>query len=213
MSRRLSARRPFARWLARLGRSEQGSSAVEYALVFSLMILVTLGTVEIGLMMWQWNSAEKATQAGVRRAVVRDLVAPGLRAVGSEPTTGDYGDWCRDRTTGLIDADCWFAPVTCVSGSCSGGYGYDDDAFTAIFERMRDMFPLIERANVEIVYAVSELGFLGRPGGQPMMVTVRLRAMRYDFFLLDAFADLPDLLTMPDFAATLVGEDMSNSTL
>lgn len=199
--------------MKRLLRNDQGSSAVEYALVFTLMVLLTLGSTEIGLIMWQWNSAEKATQAGVRHAAVHDLVAPGLRDVGAEPIVSDYGDWCRNRTTGAVNTDCSFATVTCIAGSCSGGYGYDEAAFTATFDRMRAMFPLIERANVEIEYAFSGLGFIGRPGGQPMVVTVRLRAMQYDFFLLDALGPLPDQLQMPSFAATLVGEDMSNSAL
>ena len=191
-----------------------GGTAVEYGLVFSLMILVTLGTVEVGLMMWQWNSAEKATQVGVRHAAVRGLVAPGLQLVGDAPTSGgDYGDWCRDRTTNTANADCWFDTVTCTSDGCSGGYGYDADAFDALVQRMRTMFPLVEPENVEIDYAFSGLGFIGRPGGQPMVVTVRLRNMRYDFFLLDVFTALPDLISMPTFAATLVGEDMSDSTL
>jgi Flp pilus assembly pilin Flp len=205
--------RALSRWLARLRRDERGATAVEFALVFGLLILLTLGSVEVGLMMWQWNSAEKATQAGARYAAVHDLVAPGLRDVGSEPTSGDYGDWCTDRETGAVNADCFFATVTCTAGSCSGGYGYDDAAFTAIFTTMRSLFPQIERANVEIQYGFSGLGFIGRPGGQPMMVTVRLRSMTYDFFLLDALAGLPDRLSMPPFTATLVGEDMSNSTL
>lgn len=205
---------PLLALLTRLRRDERGGTAVEYALVFGLMILVTLGTIEVGMMLWQWNSAEKATQAGVRHAIVHDLVAPGLRFVGSEPLSGgDYGDWCRDRTNGTVNADCRFDPVVCSDTGCAGGYGYDGAAFTAIVRRMQAMFPLVEPANVEIVYAFSGLGFIGRPGGQPMMVTVRLRAMRYDSFLLDVFSGLPDLIPMPGFAATLVGEDMNNSTL
>jgi len=195
-----------------LFKDESGATAVEFGLVFLVLILLTLGTIEMGLVMWEWNSAEKATQVGVRHAAVRDLVAPGLRTIGDTPTSGDYGDWCRDRDTNAINADCWFDPVTCTSGGCSGGFGYDDAAFTALVARMRTMYPMVEPANVEVVYGFSGLGFIGRPGGQPMMVTVRLRDMRYDFFLLDVFTDLPDLIPMPSFAATLVGEDMSNST-
>lgn len=209
----MAGSRPNANPLLRLWRDQSGATAVEYALVFTLVLLLTLGTVEIALALWQWNSAEKATQAGVRHAAVHDLLAPGLRLVGDTPTSGNYGDWCRDRTTNAVNADCWFAPVTCNSGGCSGGYGYDGAAFTTLVNRMRDMFPLIEPANVEVIYSFSGLGFIGRPGGQPMMVTVRLRNMSYRLFALNALTSLPDALLMPSFAATLVGEDMSNSTL
>ncbi len=202
------------RTLRALWRDDAGSSAVEFALVFVLLILVTFGSVEAGLMLWQWNSAEKATQEGVRHAAVHDLVAPGLRSIGSEPLSGgDYGDWCRDRTTGAVNADCWFAPVTCTSASCSGGQGFSATAFAAIVARMRAVFPLVEAENVEVAYVFSGLGFIGRPGGQPMMVTVRLRNMRYQFFVLNAFTSLPDVIPLPAFAATLVGEDMSDSPL
>lgn len=200
--------------LRRLWRDRSGSTTIEYALVFTLVILLTLGTIEVALILWQWNSAEKATQAGVRYAAVHDLLAPGLRLVGAEPTgSGNYGDWCRDRATNAANADCWFTPVTCDSRGCSGGYGYDGAAFTALVNRMRQMFPLIEPTNVEVVYDFSGLGFIGRPGGQPMMVTVRLKNMSYRTFILDAFTSLPAILAMPGFAATLVGEDMSNSPL
>lgn len=199
--------------LLRLWRDQSGTAAVEYALVFTLVILLTLGTIEVALILWQWNSAEKATQAGVRHAAVHDLLAPGLRAVGSEPTSGNYGDWCLDRTTNTANADCVFAPVTCNSAGCSGGYGYDPAAFAALADRMRGLFPLVEPANIEVVYSFSGLGFIGRPGGQPMMVTVRLRTMSYRLFLLDAFTSLPAILAMPGFDATLVGEDMSNTPL
>lgn len=204
--------RPTSRLRAFLS-SESGSTALEYSLVFGVMLLVTLGTIEVGLMMWQWNSAEKATQAGVRYAAVNDVVAPSLRTVGDSPTTGNYGDWCRDPITHATNPDCSFATVTCTSGGCSGGYGYDSAAFTALVNRMRDMFPLIQAANVQVTYAFSGLGFIGRPGGQPMMITVSLRNMSYAPFILNVFSGLPNLIQMPSFAATLVGEDMSNSTL
>lgn len=204
--------RPNGHPLLRLWRDQSGAAAVEYALVFTLVLLLTLGTIEIALVLWQWNSGEKATQAGVRYAAVHDLAAPGLRLVGSAPTApGNYGDWCRDRTTSAVNADCWFTPVTCNSTGCSGGYGYDGTAFTAVVNRMRQMFPLVQPANVEVVYSFSGLGFIGRPGGQPMMVTVRLRDMSYRLFVLDALTSLPAVLAMPGFAATLVGEDMSNT--
>lgn len=198
------------RGFRRLFTNQDGSTAIEYALVFMIMLLVTLGTIEIGLVMWQWNAAEKATQAGLRKAVVSDLVAPGLAAIGTTPVSTQYGDWCTDREDGSANPDCQFETVTCVQGSCNG-FGYDGTAFTAIYDSMRSMYPMIEPQNVHITYAYSGLGFVGRPGGQPMLVTVRLINMTYDFFILDVLTDLPDLIPMPAFAATMIGEDMSNS--
>ncbi len=198
--------------------NQSGATAVEFALLFMLLVVVTFGTVEMGFAFYQWNAAEKATHLGVRRAVVSDPVSGGLNTLGVIATTSDYGKSCRNAD-GTPNSDCYFPPITCTSGgagsaTCTNAMGtVNPAAFDSVVQLMQLAFPRIQHSNVVISYSWSGLGFVGRPGGQPVVVTVSLRNMTYDFILLDALAGLPDRITMPPFTATLIGEDLSNTTV
>lgn len=191
-------------------RDERGTTAVEFAFVSLFLLLTTFGIIDFGLMLWQWNIAEKATQVGVRTAVVSNFVAPNLATFPSAPTSPP-GTGCSDAT-GAIIADCDFAPVTCTSGGCSA-FGFDNNAFTWIVQAMQQIDPFITPANVQVTYSPNGLGFVGRPGGLPMTVTVQLIGMQFNFFVIGALIGQNGPFAMPNFTATLIGEDMStNST-
>src|SRR3954447_23988403 len=68
------------RWAAtlRFKASEAGAAAVELAIIFPFLLMVTFGIIEFGFVLYQMNMAEKATQFGVRKAVTWDPVAPEL---------------------------------------------------------------------------------------------------------------------------------------
>ncbi|MFQ5766234.1 MAG: TadE/TadG family type IV pilus assembly protein, partial [Rhodospirillales bacterium] len=59
----------------RLAQDQRGAVAVEVAIVFGVLLVLTISLIEFALALWQWNSAEKATQLGVRYAVESDPVA------------------------------------------------------------------------------------------------------------------------------------------
>ena len=62
------------RTVRRLLNSEGAASAAEFALVLPLLLLLLFGIIDAGRFMWECNRAEKATQMGVRFAVVTDPV-------------------------------------------------------------------------------------------------------------------------------------------
>jgi len=66
--------------LSHLVRETRGGSAAEFALVLPLLLIFLFGIIDVGRLMWTWNRAEKATQMGVRYAVVTDPVPEGLNA-------------------------------------------------------------------------------------------------------------------------------------
>ena len=85
-------------WNAGLA-NDAGAVAVEFALVFLLMLVTSLGALETGNMLLQWLSAETATQMAARAAAIGALVAPGLSAVSQTPKTSAFGDSCAGTTT------------------------------------------------------------------------------------------------------------------
>ena len=195
-----------------LVRNERGAVMVEFTIVASLLFLLTFGVVEFGFLFWQWNSAEKATQMGVRKAVVASPVAKELVNKDCGNANVSPGTLCSDPNATS------FGTITCTGaagGSCTGGYTFDATAFGDILSLMQAVFPLIQQQNVTVTYTFVGLGFAGRPGnvagtfGPVPAVTVGLTGMTFTFFGLAGFAGFGPL-AMPDFRATLTGEDLSS---
>ena len=205
-----------------LRRDERGASAVEFALIAMLLFIVSFGIIDFGLAYWQWVSAEKATQVGVRKAVVSNMVAAGLKTwpINNGGTSAN-GTACMTGTT--IITDCSFSPVTCTSNAagttitcscpstpCPTGTPTASD-FTAIVAEMQKMDPYIGNDNVQITYSQNGLGFVGRPNGLPVTVTVTLTGMTFRFLVIDKLLGFGGTFSMPPFNATLIGEDLSSS--
>lgn len=53
-------------------RPQQGAAIVEFAIVAMLFFTLLVGIVEMGRVLFTWNSAVEATRRGVRMAVVTD---------------------------------------------------------------------------------------------------------------------------------------------
>jgi Flp pilus assembly protein TadG len=184
--------------LRNLKRDESGATLVEFTLIAVLFFLITFSVIEIGLAAWWWTSAEKATQLGVRMAVVREpmvaLPAENVRVAGF-----NFGQRCADG------ACTGFATMTCTSASCQG------PTFDAIVARMQAV-PFLDETNILVTYTYGELGFAGGP--VVPLVTVELQNVRFPFIVIDALVNLisgggfPDGIDMPAMRATLTGEDL-----
>jgi Flp pilus assembly pilin Flp len=197
---------------ARLVRNEQGATIVEFSLVFVLLMLLTWGIVEFGYLWWQWNSAEKATQMGVRKAVVTSPVATEIMTASCGPAGTPPGTSCG----GLAG----FGTAVCTGsagggGTCTGGYTFNTTTnaagqtpFDAILIMMQGVFPLIQRENVSVTYTYIQLGFVGRPEPVPA-VTVQLTGMSFSFFALQGLLGRGPI-GLPSFEATLTGEALDS---
>ena len=77
-------------WAAtlRFHASEAGAAAVELAIIFPFLLMVTFGILEFSFVLYQMNMAEKATQFGVRKAVTWDPVAPELATYAGSGAAG-----------------------------------------------------------------------------------------------------------------------------
>lgn len=190
--------------MARLLACSRGATMVETTITLVLMLALTFGIVEFGNALWQWNSAEKATKDGARLAATAGPVAQELKTWDCATSAILLGTPCSDP------AAATFGTITCsgATGNCSGGFAFSSEAFGVILARMQAIFPRVQASNVVIEYRDVRLGFAGRGRAVPA-ITVRLVGMTYTFTALDDLLGLGPI-TMPDFRATLTGEDLSD---
>lgn len=184
--------------LRRFKKDQSGATLVEYTLVFMLLMLLTFGLIEFGIVLFQYNSAETATAVGARFVATRGPVVIGIEDCGVT-TSAAAGTLCSD----VAGSDGW--EITCDAGAASGGC--QADALAALVAEMQRFAPNVEAQNVQVVLRGVGFGFVGRKSPVPM-VTVRLTGMEYDFVALDDLLGF-GALTMPSFDATLVAEDFN----
>ena len=206
-------------------RDITGSVLVEYAVVFPLFMLVTLGTVDVTYMLYEWALANKATYVGARAAVVSNSVAQNItqdRFLYDPGQLKQMGQYCFDFATGTGNGNCPDVKVDCTSSACTPNtFGFNGSAFanangTGIFDRMKVIFPRLQPGNVTISYRLNGSGYVGRPGGLPMNVTVSVQNVTHQLYFIagvmrffgGTFASTP---AIPAFATTLTSEDMATN--
>lgn len=220
----------FARTVAALWRNRSGAAAVEFAMIAILLFFFTFAIFEFGWGLWHFNSAEKATQLGVRLASTSWPVATGLELVDCKNDNVAFGKNCNDAAAGGVT----FGTVTCTGTSggvnCSktGCTVFDcskivdgagrNTSFTNIVTRMQGVYPLIERTNVQIIYRdVPALRWAGRSydvdifpaGGVVPEIEVRLVNMSIPLWLAGPIVGVTSI-PMPTTRATAIGEDMNS---
>ena len=183
-------------------RDRRASSAAEFALVLPLLILFLFGILDIGRYMWALNRAEKATQMGVRYAVVSDPVAD----VVNVDFVNDYsipgGDAVPPATFGA--ATCGNAGDCTVTGTASGENGRNAAAFDAIVAWMQKFYPEVQAANVTVRYDNVGLGYSGDPTGPDIapLTTIELNNLTFPSLVLFGGG-----VSMPPITAALTLED------
>ncbi|CAD7336538.1 pilus assembly protein TadE [Sphingomonadales bacterium 56] len=196
-------------------RQEQASSAAEFALVLPLLLIFLLGLIDVGRLMWTWNQAEKATQMGVRYAIVTNPIWAGMKNY-DFVATGNLVPGEPVPTTFFGKVTCSWSDScgTCVGSFCSGtkAKDYDSAAFSSLVDHMKKFFPgMVDsidptgRTKVLVTFSNSGLGYVGDPNGAAVapLVTVSLQNVRFKpFFLLSQQA-----ITLPPFQSSLTFED------
>ena len=201
--------------LHRLARNRVGASAAEFSLVLPLLLILLFGIVDGGRFLWETNLAEKATQEGVRMAVVTNVLAPGLV---SENYTGQTVNGTTIKVGDLIPAgalgviQCTSAGCTCKTTPCPSSLGMmDSSMFGLLVTRMTAIDPNITAANVVVSYSGSGLGTAGDGGATTMdispFVTVNVQNLKFVPITSLVFVTL----NLPSFSSTLTAEDASGT--
>ena len=100
----------------------QGQTLVEFALVFPLLMLLFMGILDMGLLVFQYNAISDAARNGVREAIVhQDCSAIAARASSSAQTI-DLSSASAIQVTIYKDRVVSANPDTC-PGPLGGGYG------------------------------------------------------------------------------------------
>jgi len=188
--------------------------------VLPLLLLLLFGIVDGARFAWEFNRAEKATQAGARVAVVTDPIPGGLAATdyvgqtigGVTLTQGDLipagalGRITCSKTAGVLSCSCTTAPcpATLTPIQSSG--------FDVMAARMRGMYADIADSNIRVEYSGSGLGFAGDPNGMEIapIVTVSVTGLQFRPIASRFFGGTAGI-TMPGFRTSLTAEDSSGS--
>lgn len=202
------------RRLASFRRQEDGAAFVEMAIVITLLLTVTLGFVDFGYALYQWNQASKAVQVGARLAVVSDPVASNMAAV----VAGINAGIIPGQPSAAYSFVCDGGASSCTNGNYSGAamtriVAGGDGACTrppAGIIGMCDVYSAIQPQNVRVSYTYSGLGYAGRPNGPVPTVQVSLQNLTFDFFFLGGLLGFGQI-NLPPMTGTATGEDLSST--
>lgn len=195
--------------LRRFLTDRRGTSAVEFSLIAAVFFLFVFGIIDFSRALWEWNMAARATQAGVRYAVVSDPVADEIKTFSGLTLIPPIGNGLTIPLSDFNGGN----PVICqksgATGACSTGWTYNEAAFQAIVQRIGGIYSQITDQDVIVEYAHVGLGFSGNPFGSDVspVITVKLKPRVFTMIT----PGLSGVLTinMPDFSAVMTGEDVS----
>ena len=199
-------------------KSARGTALLEFTLVFPLVMLVVLGSIDASLLMLDMAQVNKATYAGARASVVSDPLFGAITwtydpyAVPGDACYNDADGTTTGKCKTVIDRRCiatagnssgatageccTVSGSTCASPTAWTASGLS--TFNSIFRSMIRAYPegSLDARQVQISYVTTGMGYVKQPGGQPLNVTVSVRCMSHRFFFLNSlmgwiFSTLP----------------------
>jgi len=84
-------------------RRERGQDLVEFAIVLPVLLLLTLGIIQFGILIWNYNTVSNAAREGARYAIVKPNADPASGSCTTAPASSILGHTCT-LTLGLNPA-------------------------------------------------------------------------------------------------------------
>lgn len=193
---------------ASLRSNTDGAALIEAALVLPFVLIIVFAMSDFGIFLWQLNSAQKAVQLGVRKAIVSEPVAagPGLSPSESVSYWNDLplGTPCAPINGRSV---CPEFSVTCaVSTGCicekaACSFRIDQARIDPILYAMQAVLPQLKPEQLSFTYATNNLGYVGRPLPVPINITVKIVGLNYDLLflgnVLTSSIPIPASMTLP----------------
>lgn len=196
----------------RFRRDERGISLTEALIVTPIVILMFAAFVELGFLVFQWSQATKAVQIGARLLAVSDPLPTDMSAL-----TADYGALGEQEAVPgtIVTVACGAGAAACDATRMArliSGSDASCDYVAGTTVGMCDVFPRITAGNVLVSYRRAGLGYVGRPSGPVVSITVELRNLNFEFLLLGRLLALAtDTISIPAHPVTMTSEDMRSS--
>ena len=217
-------------------RREDGLIMVEGVIVLPLVLLTFAALIEFGFGVYQWNQTVKAMQLGARLAAVSEPVPANISVLetdypalegGPVPSTsasivcryeireaGATGSCVAESADGATDGlDAGFQPDSMawlLSGddaTCDPSQG-SRRAMCDINPRL--VLPTGDTANplaIVITYHRSGLGYVGRPAGPVVTITVSVEGLKFNLPLVGGLIGLNNF-EIPANPVTVTSEDL-----
>ena len=173
--------------MSEFGSDQQGAVLIEAALVLPIVLLLVFGIVEISLYFWTAGLAVKASQLGIRQAVVSSAVAVGPGLEPAESTTYwaglPPGQPCFPVQSG--PSLCPEFNVVCSTAAgcrCAGtacGFRLVGARLRPILTAMQAVMPDLKPENLELSYRTNGFGYVAQPFPVPVEVRLNLVGVTY----------------------------------
>lgn len=208
-------KRTFA-LLRRFSSDTSGVTLVETLLVMPIVITVLMAMVELGVALFQWNQSVKAVQIGARLAAVSSPLITSAQLTALEALeAGDPDDPGDPVPNTILSQSCGGGTTPCETAPMNrllrGGDNVCGGTTITPPVGVCDVNPQITEDNLLITYRRTRLGYIGRPFGPVLSITVQLVDFDFDFLFLDNI--LPGNLSsiqIPAHPVTFTSEDLSD---
>lgn len=169
-------------------RNRRGTAAVEFAFVAPVLFVLTLGIVEIGMILLEYHRMGEATRRGTREAVIGTPIAV-----------------LSNLTIASVECQGPIGTVSCPSGTMNAA-PTPETTFSRIVTPMQDILPTLSDANVYVKYTDTAITDpTVTPGIITPSVTVEIRNHSYTYIILSNLVPgLSSTMVMPAFSTTRV---------
>lgn len=192
--------------LRRFRADTSGLAVTEMLVVLPVLLMIWGGMIEFGVAMYQWNQTVKALQIGARLAAVSSP----LTDIGSLVPSGAAGDPAPNDAASVSCGATATACETAPFNRLLYGGDMDCDTVTNGVAGVCDIARFIGADNLLVTYRRSGLGYVGRPFGPVLTVTLEARNLTFDFLMLDSLVPALGTIGIPAHPVSITSEDLSD---